>query len=234
MLRRNARLLAGLAVLALAGVLVAVLLFTDLITDRAGTRRPAPPTSQPALTTTSQPALTTTSTTIPGVVSTGRGPSAFTTTTAPGPIQVIVEGAACVRFVGDGWRVRYRIHNRGPAATGPVVGQVDDGDPTVFDEALRVERCATHQATSVVLGGGDAIIVTWVATPTGGRAASRSRHRNVRPTRPTCERPSRSPPPSASPDRRTTAAAGRVAARRVLRPIRVGVVGICLLITMAR
>jgi hypothetical protein len=165
--RRDARLFAGLAVLALAGV-VAVLLFTDLVIDRDEGGQPAPPTSQPALTTMSQPALTTTSTTIPGVVSTGRGPSAFTTTTAPGPIQVIVEGAACVRFVGDGWRVRYRIHNRGPAATGPVVGQVDDGDPTVVNEALRVERGATHQATAVVLGGGDAIIVTWVTTPTGG------------------------------------------------------------------
>lgn len=151
--------MAGLAVLALAGVLVAVLLFTDLVTDGDRNGQPAPSTSQAA--------LTTTSTTIPGVVPTGQGPSAFTTTTAPGPIQVIVEAAACVRFVGDGWRVRYRIHNRGPAATGPVVGQVDDGDPTVLNEALRVERGATHRATSVVLGGGEAIIVTWITTPAG-------------------------------------------------------------------
>jgi hypothetical protein len=159
--RRPTRLFAGLAVLALAGLLVGILVFTDLVTDRNG---------QPALLT-SQPALTTTSTTISGVVPTGRGPSAFTTTTGAGPNQVIVEDAECVRFVGDGWRVRYRIHNRGPAATGPVVGQVDDGDPTVLNQALRLERGATHQATAVILGGGLAIVVTWVITPPGGSSS---------------------------------------------------------------
>lgn len=157
---RPSRRFAALAVLALAGLLVVVLVVTELVTDGDRNGRPAPPTSQPA--------LTTTSTIIPGAVPTGRGPSAFTTTTAPGPIQVIVEGAECVRFVGDGWRVRYRIHNRGPAATGPVVGQVDDGDPTVLNEALRIERGGTYRATAVVLGGGLAIVVTWVITPGGG------------------------------------------------------------------
>lgn len=161
--RRDLRLLNGLAVLVLAVALGAVLLFADLGGGRDERAPPAP--------TTSLPALTTTSTTIAGVVSTGQGPSAFTTTTAPGPIQVIVEAAACVRFVGDGWRVRYRILNRGPAATGPVVGRIDDGDPTVLEEALQLGRAETHEATAVVVGGGDAIIVTWVTIPDGGTSS---------------------------------------------------------------
>jgi hypothetical protein len=168
--RRDLRLLNGLAILVLAVALAAVLLFADLGGGRDERAQPAPPTTPPAPTT-SLPALTTTSTTIAGVVSTGRGPSAFTTTTAPGPIQVIVEAAACVRFVGDGWRVRYRILNRGPAATGPVVGQIDDDQPTVLEETLRLGRAETHEATTVVVGGGDAIIVTWVTTPDAGTSS---------------------------------------------------------------
>ncbi len=167
---RDLRLLNGLAILVLAVALAAVLLFADLGGGRDERAQPAPPTTAPAPTT-SLPALTTTSTTIAGVVSTGRGPSAFTTTTAPGPIQVIVEAAACVRFVGDGWRVRYRILNRGPAATGPVVGRIDDGQPTVLEETLRLGRAETHEATAVVVGGGDAIIVTWVTTPDAGTSS---------------------------------------------------------------
>jgi hypothetical protein len=167
---RDLRLLNGLAILVLAVALAAVLLFADLGGGRDERAQPAPPTTPPAPTT-SLPALTTTSTTIAGVVSTGRGPSAFTTTTAPGPIQVIVEAAACVRFVGDGWRVRYRILNRGPAATGPVVGQIDDDQPTVLEETLRLGRAETHEATTVVVGGGDAIIVTWVTTPDAGTSS---------------------------------------------------------------
>jgi hypothetical protein len=168
--RRDLRLLNGLAILVLAVALAAVLLFADLGGGRDERAQPAPPTTPPAPTT-SLPALTTTSTTIAGVVSTGQGPSAFTTTTAPGPIQVIVEAAACVRFVGDGWRVRYRILNRGPAATGPVVGRIDDGPPTVLEETLRLGRAATHEATAVVVGGGDAIIVTWVTSPDAGTSS---------------------------------------------------------------
>ena len=168
--RRELRLLNGLAILVLAVALAAVLLFADLGGGRDERAQPAPPTTPPAPTT-SLPALTTTSTTIAGVVSTGQGPSAFTTTTAPGPIQVIVEAAACVRFVGDGWRVRYRILNRGPAATGPVVGRIDDGQPTVLEEALRLGRAETHEATAVVVGGGDAIVVTWVTIPDGGTSS---------------------------------------------------------------
>jgi hypothetical protein len=167
---RDLRLLNGLAILVLAVALAAVLLFADLGGGRDERAQPAPPTTPPAPTT-SLPALTTTSTTIAGVVSTGRGPSAFTTTTAPGPLQVIVEAAACVRFVGDGWRVRYRILNRGPAATGPVVGQIDDDQPTVLEETLRLGRAETHEATTVVVGGGDAIIVTWVTTPDAGTSS---------------------------------------------------------------
>jgi hypothetical protein len=171
MSRRDIWLLNGLAFLVLAGALAAVLVFEVLGGGRDERAQPPQPTTQPAPTTTSQPALTTTSTTIAGVVSTGQGPSAFTTTTAPGPIQVIVEGAACVGFQGDGWRVRYRMVNRGPAATGPVVGRIDDGEPTVLEESVRLGRGETHAATGIILGGGDAIIVTWVTTPEGGTSS---------------------------------------------------------------
>jgi hypothetical protein len=170
MSRRDIWLLNGLAFLVLGGALAAVLVF-DVFGGRDEPAQPPQPTTQPAPTTTSLPALTTTSTTIAGVVSTGQGPSAFTTTTAPGPIQVIVEGAACVGFQGDGWRVRYRIVNRGPAATGPVVGRIDDGEPTVLEESVRLGRGETHEATRIILGGGDAIIVTWVTTPEGGTSS---------------------------------------------------------------
>jgi hypothetical protein len=145
----TARLVAAVAVLGLAAAILAASLI-------GGGAQPGPATS------TSLPVLTTTSTTIAGVVSTGSGPSAFTTTSAPGPIQVIVEAAACVRYVGDGWRVRWRIHNRGPTVSGPLVGRVDDGEPTVLAPSLRVERGATVRATSVVGGGGDAIILTFI------------------------------------------------------------------------
>jgi hypothetical protein len=198
--RRNVRLLIGLAALVLIAALAAVLLFADLGGDRNQRAQPPQPTTQPAPTTTSLPVLTTTSTTIAGVVSTGQGPSAFTTTTAPGPIQVIVEGAACVRFIGDGWRVRYWIVNRGPAATGPVVGRIDDGEPTVLEESLRLGRGQTHEATRIVLGGGDAIIVTWVTTPEGGTSSFPIETPGCPPTPPTSARPARSPPPSLSPE----------------------------------
>jgi hypothetical protein len=95
-------------------------------------------------------------------VPTGRGPSAFTTTSAPGSIQVIVEGARCAGFVGDGWQVRYRVSNAGPTDTGSVVGQVDDSPPVVLEPARQLAEGETFAEEALLPGGGDAIVVTWV------------------------------------------------------------------------
>ena len=52
-----------------------------------------------------------------------------------------------------------------------MVGQIDDDQPTVLEETLRLGRAETHEATAVVVGGGDAIIVTWVTTPDAGTSS---------------------------------------------------------------
>lgn len=51
-----------------------------------------------------------------------------------------------------------------------MVGRIDE---TVLEESLRLGRGETHEATGIILGGGDAIIVTWVTTPKAAPAASR-------------------------------------------------------------
>ena len=117
---------------------------------------PAPPTAPTTL------VAPTTSTTVGEPVPTGRGPSAFTTTTAPGRIQVIVEGAHCAGYVGDGWRVRYRVSNAGPAQSGSVVGQVDDSPPVILEPARQLPQRGRFAEEALLVGGGDAIVVTWV------------------------------------------------------------------------
>ncbi len=148
----------------LAGVLVAVLgwVVVGAIGDRGG--EPAPTTSSPQLASTTSPVqAAVTTTTLPATpVPTGQGPSAFTTTTAAGPIQVIVEGASCVGFVGDGWRVRYQVSNTGPTDTGSVVGQVDDSPPVVLEPAHQLAQGDRFAEEALLEGGGDAIVVTWV------------------------------------------------------------------------
>ena len=92
-MRPNARLIGAFA----AGVLVTLLvwLLVSVLADRAG--QPAPTSTTILLAPTTSPAQAAVSTTTPSAtpVPTGRGPSAFTTTSAPGSIQVIVEGACC-------------------------------------------------------------------------------------------------------------------------------------------
>jgi hypothetical protein len=115
----------------------------------------APTTSpvQAAVTTSSLPAIP---------VPTGQGPSAFTTITLPGPIQVIVEGARCIGQVGDGWQVRYRVSNTGPTDTGSIIARIDDSPPVVLEPTRQLARGDRFAEEGLVVGGGDAIVVTWV------------------------------------------------------------------------
>jgi hypothetical protein len=80
---------------------------------------------------------------------------------------VIVEGARCVKYVGDGWQVRYRVSNSGPADTGSVVGQVDDSPPVVLEPARVLAQGDSFTEEALLPGGGDAIVVTWVARSGG-------------------------------------------------------------------
>jgi hypothetical protein len=121
----------------------------------AGMQPATPPTAPTTL-------VAPTSTTVGEPVPTGRGPSAFTTTTAPGPIQVIVEAARCAGYVGDGWRVRYRVSNAGPAQSGSVVGQVDDSPPVILEPARQLPQRGRFAEEALLVGGGDAIVLTWV------------------------------------------------------------------------
>src|SRR5215211_7295458 len=105
---------------------------------------------------------TPTSTTVLLAPTTSPAQGAVTTTTTPGPIQVIVEGARCVKYVGDGWQVRYRVTNNGPADTGSVVGQVDDSPPVVLEPARALAQGDSFAEEAFLPGGGDAIVVTWV------------------------------------------------------------------------
>jgi len=167
-MRPNLRLAIAFA----AGVLVTLLvwLVVSVLPQRA--EQPTPTRTTVLLAPTTSPAQgAVTTTTVPAQpVPTGRGPSAFTTTSAPGPIQVIVEGARCVGFVGDGWQVRYRVSNNGPADTGSVVGQVDDSPPVILEPARALAQGEKFAEEALLPGGGDAIVVTWVGQI--GRVAS--------------------------------------------------------------
>jgi hypothetical protein len=159
-MRPNLKLLGAFA----AGVLVTLLvwLVVNALPQRGG--QPNPTSSTVLLAPTTSPAqrALTTTTVSAQPVPTGRGPSAFTSTTAPGPIQVIVEGARCVRYVGDGWQVRYRVSNSGPTDTGTVVGQIDDSPPVILEPARQLAQGDNFAEEALVPGGGDAIVVTWV------------------------------------------------------------------------
>jgi hypothetical protein len=159
-MRPNVKLLAAFA----AGVLVTLLvwLVVSVLPHRAGP--PTPTSSSIVLAPTTSPAQAalTTTTVSASPVPTGRGPSAFTSTSAPGPIQMIVEGARCAGYVGDGWQVRYRVSNAGPTDTGSVVGQVDDSPPVILEPARQLAQGETFAEEALLPGGGDAIVVTWV------------------------------------------------------------------------
>jgi hypothetical protein len=159
-MRPNLKLLAAFA----AGVLVTLLVWLAVSVLPRRPEQPAPTSTTVVLAPTTSPAqgAVTTTTVSAQPVPTGRGPSAFTSTTAPGPIQVIVEGARCVRYVGDGWQVRYRVSNAGPTDTGSVVGQIDDSPPVVLEAARRLAQGESFAEEALVPGGGDAIVVTWV------------------------------------------------------------------------
>jgi hypothetical protein len=139
-----------LAIAFVAGVLVTLLvwLVVSVLPHRA--EQPTPTSTTVLLAPTTSPAQgAVTTTTLPAQpVPTGQGPSAFTTTSAPGPIQVIVEGARCVKYAGDGWQVRYRVTNNGP--------------PVVLEPARALAQGDSFAEEAFLPGGGDAIVVTWV------------------------------------------------------------------------
>jgi hypothetical protein len=159
-MRPKVKLLAAFAVGVVATLLVWLLV--SVLPHRAG--QPTPTSSSIVLAPTTSPAQAalTTTTVSASPVPTGRGPSAFTSTSAPGPIQMIVEGARCAGYVGDGWQVRYRVTNNGPTDTGSVVGQVDDSPPVILEPPRQLAQGETFAEEALLPGGGDAIVVTWV------------------------------------------------------------------------
>jgi hypothetical protein len=167
-MRPNWKLLAAFA----AGVVVTLLVWLAVAVLPHRAERPTPTTTTVLLAPTTSPALgAVTTTSVPTQpVPTGQGPSAFTTTSAPGPIQVIVEGARCVKYVGDGWQVRYRVSNNGPTDTGSIVGQVDDSPPVVLEPSRQLAQGDSFAEEAFLPGSGDAIVVTWVGQV--GRVAS--------------------------------------------------------------
>jgi hypothetical protein len=159
-MRPNVKLLTAFA----AGVLATLLvwLLVSVVSNRAQQPTPTSTTILLAPTTSPAQAAVTTTTVSATPVPTGRGPSAFTTTSSPGAIQVIVEGARCAGYVGDGWQVRYRVSNDGPTDTGSVVGQVDDSPPVILEPARQLTQGDILAEEALLPGGGDAIVLTWV------------------------------------------------------------------------
>jgi hypothetical protein len=93
----------------------------------------------------------------------GNGPGAFTTMTVPGPIQVqVLAKPECVGYVGEGWRVRYRITNDGPRRSGPVGAGIDNAAPQVINPNVTLRRGGRLEDVAVVLGGGDGLVVSWL------------------------------------------------------------------------
>jgi hypothetical protein len=93
----------------------------------------------------------------------GNGPGAFTTMTVPGPIQVqVLAKPECVGYVGEGWRVRYRITNDGPRRSGPVGAAIDNAAPQVINPNVTLRRGGRLEDVAVVLGGGDGLVVSWL------------------------------------------------------------------------
>jgi hypothetical protein len=93
----------------------------------------------------------------------GNGPGAFTTMTVPGPIQVqVLAKPECVGYVGEGWRVRYRITNDGPRRSGPVGAAIDNAAPQVINPHVTLRRGGRLEDVAVVLGGGDGLVVSWL------------------------------------------------------------------------
>jgi hypothetical protein len=97
----------------------------------------------------------------------GRDPGAFTTTSAPGPVQVRVTGVRCVGYAGDGWWVDWQVANRGRARAGPLLGRVDDSPPMLLAR-LGVAAGQTKTGRSLLGGAGDGIVLAWA---TGGPVA---------------------------------------------------------------
>jgi hypothetical protein len=150
------------AVLVLA--VAAVILAAVVAGATGGGGRPAAVVVQP---TNPPPTLSTlpppTQTTLQPDAIPGNGPGAFTTRTVPGPIQVqVLAEPECVGYVGEGWRVRYRITNDGPRRSAPVGAAVDNAVPQVINPNLILRRGGRVEDVAVVYGGGDGLVVSWM------------------------------------------------------------------------
>lgn len=155
--RRTTRL-----ALLLAGVLVVLAAVLVLVLNNGPARRPSGPVPT---TTIAWPSTLAVRGEPP--VSTGRDPGAFTTTTAPGAVQVRVTGVRCAGYAGDGWWVDWQVTNRGTAREGPLLGRVDDSPPMLLTR-LGLAAGQTNTGRSLLRGAGDGIVLAWA---TGGPVA---------------------------------------------------------------
>ena len=156
----NTRKLA-LALLLLAGLAVAGFGWLIGGLANAGATYTSQPTFTPPTSATTGPVPSTTGIVQPSAV-TGQGPEAFTTLPAPGPVQVLVTKAECVKYVGDGWWITWKVTNQGQAREGALMARIDNTGPEVAF-VPNLQLAAGGQATSrqVLVGGGDSVVVTW-------------------------------------------------------------------------
>lgn len=132
---------------------------------RAGAdNQPAPPSTRPTAAPSAGAAPSTTGIVQPSQITRpGGGPEAFTTLTAPGPVQVLVTAADCVGYVGDGWWISWKVTNQGAAREGALLAQVDNSGPqVVFVPNLQLpadSQASQRQATGPAAG--DSVTLTW-------------------------------------------------------------------------
>jgi hypothetical protein len=94
----------------------------------------------------------------------GRDPEAFTAR-CQGPVVVTITSAACLGDVGDGYRLSYRIGNRGPGVGGFVSAQVDDRPAIITEPSLTLDRGASFTDTADYVGvSGDGLTVSLVTS----------------------------------------------------------------------
>jgi hypothetical protein len=156
----NARARA-LTMMAAVGVLAAATVGAVIVAAPSD-GQPAPATTAGAAPTTVAPPTTE----APDCTATtdGRDPEAFTARCA-GPIVVTITSATCLGDVGDGYRLSYRIGNRGPGVGGFVSAQVDDRPAIITEPSLTLDRGASFTDTADYLGvSGDGLTVSLVTS----------------------------------------------------------------------
>lgn len=156
----NPRLRAVIVLAGIAVVCVGAVAFAMAATPHIGlVHAVQQPTSPPS---TAAGSVSTTTIVTPTAV-TGPGPDSFTTLTVPGPVQVLVRRASCgSHHAGEGWDITYRVHNEGQARTGALFARIDaSGEPLYLAPALTLKAGQDLEATAVVKGNGDSVMLTW-------------------------------------------------------------------------